>query len=110
MCSTVAAPAVLSLLRGTRADKLKRIFMLDIIQSDSRVSAFILRRGAFCQAFCQAFTNAGLFFVKSVALNLGSEQSASGKPRAWCAVRTSYDMFIIVECSAKGQLRFISKR
>jgi hypothetical protein len=63
MSSTVAAPAVLSLLRGIRADKLKRIFTLDIIQSDSRVSAFILRRAA----FCQAFTDAGLFFLKSVA-------------------------------------------
>jgi len=74
MSSTVAAPAVLSLLHGIRADRLNRIFTLDLIQYVRQASAIILRpRGT-----CGAFSDGGLFFLKSVGLNLGLERLANG--------------------------------
>jgi hypothetical protein len=58
MSSTVAAPVVLSLLHGIRADRLNRIFTLDLIQYIRQVSAIILRPGG----TCGAFSDGGLFF------------------------------------------------
>jgi hypothetical protein len=72
MSSTVAAPVVLSLLHGIRADRLNRIFTLDLIQYIRQVSAIILRSGG----TCGAFSDGGLFFLKLVGSNLGLERLA----------------------------------
>jgi hypothetical protein len=74
MSSTVAAPVVLSLLHGIRADRLNRIFTLDLIQYIRQVSAIILRLGG----TCGASSDGGLFFLKLVGLNLGLERLANG--------------------------------
>jgi hypothetical protein len=67
MSSTVAAPVVLSLLHGIRADRLNRIFTLDLIQYVCQVSAIILRPGG----ICGAFSDGGLFFLKIGWAELG---------------------------------------
>jgi hypothetical protein len=54
------------LLHGIRADRLNRIFTLDLIQYIRQVSAIILRPGG----TCRAFSDGGLFFLKLVGSNL----------------------------------------